>query len=346
MSESFDVNAYWLERGRGYAQERLPGEYHRLQEQFLLRLLHEGGVPMRRVLELGCGFGRVTKLLASSFPQTEIAALDLSPEQLDNARQYCAGLTNITFRRYDFYSGESFPGHDRWDTAIAVEVFLHHPESLLRDVISKLAQVTGLIVNIDWSEAWSRSTPEHVWVHDYAALYRDAGLRCATFVLPEKTDGLQQKLFVAGCELPGAITALERQLDGVSTHPDRSPSGPPPVVDWMQRLERAITELRKTIPANSAVVLVNDGQWGCETKALPALRVIPFLERGGQYWGAPEDSAEALRELKRLEQAGAKYLAVAWNSFWWLDYYREFHQHLRRRCKCVFSTDDLIIFRL
>jgi len=180
MAESFDVNAYWLKRGRGYATERLPGEYHRLQEQFLLSVLRDGGLPMNRVLELGCGFGRITKLLANSFPQTEIVALDLSPEQLDNARRHCAGLTNIAFRRFDFYSGEPFPGTAPWDTAIAIEVFLHHPESLLRDLITRLAQVTSFIVNIDWSERWAWGTPEHVWIHDYAALYRDAGLQCAT----------------------------------------------------------------------------------------------------------------------------------------------------------------------
>jgi hypothetical protein len=114
----------------------------------------------------------------------------------------------------------------------------------------------------------------------------------------------------------------------------------------MQHLELAIADLRKMIPANSTVILVNDDQWGCEAKALPTLRLIPFLERDGQYWGVPEDCAEALRELKRLEKAGAQYLAVSWNSFWWLDHFTKFHQHLRRCCKCVFSSNDVIIFRL
>jgi len=208
-----------------------------------------------------------------------------------------------------------------------------------------LAQVTGFIVNIDWSETWSWGTPEHVWVHDYAALYRGVGLQCATFALPEKVDRLQHRLFVAGRELPDAIIKLERQLGGGDPRADHSPSVLPAVVDWMQRLERATATLRNTIPENSAVILVNDDQWGCEAKALPALRLIPFLERDGRYWGAPADDADALRELNRLQKAGAQYLAVAWNAFWWLEHYREFHRHLRR-CPCVLSSDDLIIFQL
>jgi SAM-dependent methyltransferase len=345
MAENFDVNAYWLKRGRGYAAERLPGEYHRLQEQFLITVLREGGLPMNRVLELGCGFGRITKLLANSFPKSEIMALDLSPEQLDNARRHCADLTKIAFRRFDFYSGESFPGTEPWDTTIAIEVFLHHPESLLRDLITRLAQVTGFIVNIDWSETWSWGTPEHVWIHDYAALYGDAGLQCATFVLPAKVDGLQHRLFVAGRELPMALLELERQLGGAASRADNSLATLPPVVDWMQRLERAIAAMHNTIPGNSAVILVNDDQWGCEATALPTLRVIPFLERDGRYWGAPADDAEALRELSRLQKAGAEYLAVAWNAFWWLEHYRAFHDHLLR-CPRLLATEAVIIFQL
>jgi len=343
--DDFDVNAYWLKRGRGYADERLPEEYHRIQEQFLLRVIHEGRLPMNRVLELGCGFGRVTRLIAGDFPEAQIVALDLSPEQLNSARRYCGGATNIVFHNYDFYSGKPFPGADRWDATIAIEVFLHHPEALLRNLISRLGGVTAFIVNVDWSESWPWGKPEHVWVHDYAALYRDMGLQCATFVLPRKVDGLQHRLFVAGRELPVALIEFERKLGDCGPYFDENPSVLPPVADWMQRLKRAIDALRNSIPENSTVILVNDDQWGCEGKALPSLRLIPFLERDGCYWGTPADDTEALRELSRLQKAGAKYIAVAWNAFWWLEHYREFHLQLRRY-RCVLSNDDLIIFQL
>ena len=106
MNTQFDVNTYWFQRGRHYDQEtRLAGDYHRLQESFLLDLMQQGRVPMQRVLELGCGFGRVTKVLAEAFVGARITALDLSPEQLEHARRYCAGCSNIQFEPYDFYSG-------------------------------------------------------------------------------------------------------------------------------------------------------------------------------------------------------------------------------------------------
>src|SRR5262245_51538644 len=127
MSEAFNVNQYWLKRGKSYIQEVLPQDYHRAQERFLLDVLDAGRVPLHKVLEIGCGFGRITKLLVQRFPETQITALDLSPDQLANARHYCGEPVKITFQQYDFYSGAPFPGSS-YDAAVAVEVFLHHPQ--------------------------------------------------------------------------------------------------------------------------------------------------------------------------------------------------------------------------
>ena len=52
MSE-FNVNAYWLERGRNYMEEkRTPAEFHRLQERFLLEVLKATALPMQKILEI------------------------------------------------------------------------------------------------------------------------------------------------------------------------------------------------------------------------------------------------------------------------------------------------------
>jgi malonyl-CoA O-methyltransferase len=128
MSESFDVNAYWSERGRHYnAESRLAGGYHKLQESFLVDVLKLARVPMQRVLEIGCGFGRVTKVLAESFPDAAITAVDLSSHQLEKARLHCMDCHNVKFASYDFYSGLPLPD-ENYDAVIAVEVFLHHRE--------------------------------------------------------------------------------------------------------------------------------------------------------------------------------------------------------------------------
>ena len=54
-------------------------------------------------------------------------------------------------------------------------------------------------------------------------------------------------------------------------------------------------------------------------------------ERDGDYFGPPEDSAAAVRELEALRSDGAGTIIFAWPALWWLDYYREFAAHLRGR---------------
>src|SRR5439155_12614616 len=136
-----------------------------------------------------------------------ITALDLSAEQLERARQLCSGQSNVSFHQRDLYSEAAIPTED-YDAAIAIEVFLHHPPSAVLGFFQRLSALATHIVNIDWSEDWPWKTPEHVWVHDYAALYRQIGWQCATFALPEKIDGLQQKLFVATKSLSATVLAL------------------------------------------------------------------------------------------------------------------------------------------
>jgi hypothetical protein len=99
------------------------------------------------------------------------------------------------------------------------------------------------------------------------------------------------------------------------------------------------------IPRGATFILVDEGQWG--GGELGAERhVLPFLERDGQYWGAPPDDATAIRELERLRRSGASFLAFAWPAFWWLEYYAEFHRHLCSNFRCVLANDLLVAFDL
>jgi SAM-dependent methyltransferase len=347
MRESFDVNQYWLERGQAYFREDLPRDFHRLQEEFLLDILHKSRISMRNVLEIGCGFGRITRPLSKAFPNARIAALDLSPDLLEQARRFSSDCGNISFHQYDLYSNKPLPGAD-FDAVIAVEVFLHHRRPVVRSLLEKLSAVSNYIVNIDWSEDWPWQTPEHVWVHDYASIYSDAGLRCATFVLPKKIEGMQQKLFIASRHLDPSLIHLEQQTRNARERAESGPPVPPSleVVQWPQQLATAIAELRRTLPVGKTLILVNDDQWGNESRALRDYTTLPFLEHDGLYWGPPADDRTALRELERLRRAGASYIVFAWSSFWWLDYYAEFHQYLRATCTNVLENERLIIFQL
>jgi SAM-dependent methyltransferase len=346
MTEAFNVNEYWLGRGRDYMSEAFPHEFHRVQEQFLLAILRATAIPLNRILEIGCGFGRITRLLAEAFPQANIMALDLSPDQLANARDYCGKKPNISFQQYDFYSTAPFPGRD-YDAVIAVEVLLHHPTDFVLDLIKKLSTIAQYIVNIDWSEHWPWKTADHVWVHDYSALYAGNGLQTVSFNLPAKIEGLQQKLFLASKQLSPSIFRLEREARDAEASAGTAFSQPPSeAAGWPQQVDRAIEEIRKIIPPGATFLLVNDNSWGKESSILKDYRVYPFLERDGQYWGPPADDQTALSELERMRQAGARYIAFAWSSFWWLDFFTGLRDHLDSTAALLLKNDRLVIYRL
>jgi SAM-dependent methyltransferase len=347
MSDEFNVNAYWLERGRqSEGEEARYAEYHRLQEQFLFETLRKGGLPMHHVIELGCGSGRITRLLAENYPNATVSALDLSPERLELAARHCAGVGNVSFAQYDFYSDAPLPGSG-YDAAVAIETFLHHPRTLVRSLVEKLSNISRCIVTIDWSEAWPWRPPEHVWIHDYQAVYAEAGLHCATFILPQKIDGMQQKLFIASKKMTHEMVRFLEMAEKAAAAQDAAQKAMAfsSVAQWAERLQRATGEILDLVPIGEAFILVNDDQWGNEAE-FTGRRVLPFLERDGSYWGPPDNDRTAIAELERLRQAGASHIVFAWPSFWWLDYYAGLRTHLQTNYPCLLANERLVAFSL
>src|ERR671919_590161 len=85
---SYIPREYWLERGKVYKQEFQYNKKFKLQEQMLIEYLKRN-ISFSTVLEVGCGFGRITRILLSNFPEiSEYIAVDLSPEQIENAKNY------------------------------------------------------------------------------------------------------------------------------------------------------------------------------------------------------------------------------------------------------------------
>lgn len=112
---------------------------------------------------------------------------------------------------------------------------------------------------------------------------------------------------------------------------------------WDHRLQLCRQELASLIPSEDIFILVDQnlgGDFGCDGRA------IPFLERGGQYFGPPADDATAIREVERLRSCQASFIAFLWPAFWWLEHYTGFRDHLRSRYRSVLENDRLIVFDL
>jgi SAM-dependent methyltransferase len=171
---SYVPKEYWLERGKVYKQEFQYNKKFKLQEQMLIDYLKKQ-VSFSTVLEVGCGFGRITKLLLSNFPEiSEYEAVDLSPEQIENAKKYVLGVDKRTALKFIVSDIQSLELDSKYDLVIAPEVLLHILPSEIKDVIARLEGWSKKnIVNIDWyEEVVPRKAAPHNFIHKYEEIYR------------------------------------------------------------------------------------------------------------------------------------------------------------------------------
>jgi SAM-dependent methyltransferase len=325
-----------------------------MQEDFLISILKSTSFSFNNIVEIGCGFGRITKLLAEAFPEAKIVALDLSPHQLEHADKYCVGCDNIEFYQYDIYSEAALPG-GKFDLAVAIEVLLHHPTDAVASLVNRLSFLSSWIVNLDPSaESHPVRPARHVWLHDYQSIYRSLGISYVNFPLPVMSDGMKQQIFLASRtfeidsfqfvpndQLSDMIQSYYNTVDQQrATFKVRSSE-----FDWLQRSRSTIHDLQKVVSAGSSFILVDDAKLGA-VESLTQRYAMPFVERDGEYWGPPTDDQTAIHELERLRRAGATHLVFAWPAFWWLDYYTAFHAHLRANYPIVRENERIIAFDL
>jgi glycosyltransferase involved in cell wall biosynthesis/SAM-dependent methyltransferase len=141
----------------------------------------------------------------------------------------------------------------------------------------------------------------------------------------------------------GLVPVLLRMLDSIAADKRGMDEGAESVEE-RAKVVGIRDDLAALLPPGAVLILADED---CYRDQLTADRpVLPFLERDGQYWGAPPDDDTAIREVERLRASGASFLAFAWPAFWWLDYYAELHRHLRSTFRCVLENDHLVVFDL
>lgn len=140
-----------------------------------------------RVLELGCGRGQASRLMAAAFPDSEVVGLDLSEEAVDRARAAAArdDLHNVQFMTGSATSPPAGP----WDVVCAFDVIhdLAHPHETLRAVRDVLAP-DGLFLMIDsGAPPTLAEQAELPWA---PMMYGVSLAHCMTVSLAQQGDGL------------------------------------------------------------------------------------------------------------------------------------------------------------
>ena len=171
-----DTELYWLKRGSGYLSEfkrHNPLTRYRFwrQEQAIRNALPN---DIESVLEIGCGFGRITKILLENHDIERIVATDISPDQIASAKR------QITDDRVEFQviSVLDLDYHNEFDLVIASEVLMHIPPHQIRDVVNRMERASRqYVMNVDWhAPGEPLEAGGYCWQHDYCSLHSGAKL--------------------------------------------------------------------------------------------------------------------------------------------------------------------------
>ena len=183
-SASYNPKDYWIEQGKVYKDNFRYNSKFELQERFLIEYLTSNVFPTTNsnvnsvklsILEVGCGFGRITRLILENFDKliTRYTAVDMSPDQIRNAKKF---VGEPYLGRHDVLTGDvnesknderlefvvsdiqsltsAYASNMKYDLVLACEVLLHVLPSEIRQVVYQLTEMSNKhIINIDWYEA-------------------------------------------------------------------------------------------------------------------------------------------------------------------------------------------------
>lgn len=114
---------------------------------------------------------------------------------------------------------------------------------------------------------------------------------------------------------------------------------------WFHQWAQALEEIAQVVRPGNTMILVDEEQWG-SGPSWRGRRILPFLEKNGEYFGLPHDGRTAVRELERMRAEGAEFMVFIASTFWWLDYYGELRKWLGRNAGLVLATPRLKIYDL
>lgn len=123
--------------------------FHASHLNFIFECLKDGK-PTMRILDIGCGYGRISLPLVKKFPQAQISGIDISPNYVKLYREN-------THRDAFIGAVDSIPPDTgTFDYIIVVTVLMYLPENKLKDAFSGLfahLNPSGKIILIEPSKS-------------------------------------------------------------------------------------------------------------------------------------------------------------------------------------------------
>ncbi len=168
----------WAEAGRGEGME----EGHRPIVELALALMQIA--PDDNVLDIGCGAGWLSRLIAPRVPDGRVVGMDISDEMVRHARRNCAAIENAVF----VVGGvDEIPWEPHFFTkAISVESAYYWPDPArgVREIFRVLREGGSAWIVINYyrdnphCHQWGQllAVPTHLLsAEEWKQMFRDAG---------------------------------------------------------------------------------------------------------------------------------------------------------------------------
>jgi len=170
----------WARAGRGESMER----GHRPVGEQAITMVRVG--PRARILDVGCGSGWATRLLAREAVEGYVIGIDISDEMVDLARTSSSSLTNVDFQ---VGSAQQLPFSDsQFTDAFSMESLYYYA-----DIPAAIAEIRRVLVNggtfVTVIDLFEENKASHQWIeqlkvpvqllstNQYRSLFEAAGFK-------------------------------------------------------------------------------------------------------------------------------------------------------------------------
>lgn len=103
-----------------------------LDEKILLNLVNSSS---KRILDIGCGYGYTSYLIAKNFPNSQIVGVDKDSFRINQAKQYFK-LNNLSFFVNDV---KKLNFKNKFDVILAIDLFHHIPLEFHDMILEKIS---------------------------------------------------------------------------------------------------------------------------------------------------------------------------------------------------------------
>lgn len=220
MNETFHGYDGSVDYTYGFCREMSPAwlDFAALLSGIAAPANDDGAAP--RFLELGCGQGLSSFLIAGANPHREVVGIDVMPQHIEHARSLvaAAGLANVRFEQGDFVElARSWPEElGRFDHVALHGVYTWVSRDVRAAVVACLAASTrpGSLVYIGYNTqpGWLSGLPfQHL-----ARLIHETGTDDVETVF-DRSIGLFEKLAAGGTDTFRILPTLKSRLDYART---------------------------------------------------------------------------------------------------------------------------------